>query len=366
MNADAPSTSSALPMIEPTIDALTTSCRPAPSAKRAMMSSGALPNVTFSRPPMPGPERSASSSVARPIRAAVGTTPRAEAKKTITGSAETISSRTASGMKGTRMYGAPSTENRNRRRLIAPGAYACLYRERRLTRDRSMPSNARACARRGSKTRLAPPHGAADHPLHRQGRSRQDVGGRRDRAPVRRGRPAHDRRLDRPGAQPRRRAGGAARGAADGGRRAAVGAAGRRAGRARAQLARGAGLARGDARRARRRPDLGRGADRPARARRALQPARDQAPPRGRALRRRRRRLRADRRDAAPAVVPRRRALVAREGVPGARLDVTLPGDSVLDDVQRLVRNLIAMNEILRDRDRVSIRLVMTPDRLVI
>ena len=72
-------------------------------------------------------------------------------------------------------------------------------------------------------------------------------------------------------------------------------------------------------------------------------------------------------------------AVVAREGLPragallaaarplaGALLDVTLPGDAVLDDVHRLVRNLIAMNEILRDHERVSIRLVMTPDRLVI
>ena len=42
-------------MIEPTIEALTTSCSPSPSAKRAMMSSGALPKVTLSRPPMPGP-----------------------------------------------------------------------------------------------------------------------------------------------------------------------------------------------------------------------------------------------------------------------------------------------------------------------
>ncbi len=62
-------------MIEPMIDALTTSCRPWPSAKRAMISSGALPKVTLSRPPMPGPERAASSSVARPISAAVGTDP---------------------------------------------------------------------------------------------------------------------------------------------------------------------------------------------------------------------------------------------------------------------------------------------------
>jgi arsenite/tail-anchored protein-transporting ATPase len=49
-----------------------------------------------------------------------------------------------------------------------------------------------------------------------------------------------------------------------------------------------------------------------------------------------------------------------------AVLDVTLPGDAVLDDVQRLVRNLIAMNEILRDNESVSVRLVMTPDRMVV
>jgi arsenite/tail-anchored protein-transporting ATPase len=49
-----------------------------------------------------------------------------------------------------------------------------------------------------------------------------------------------------------------------------------------------------------------------------------------------------------------------------AMLDVSLPGDAVLDDVQRLVGNLIAMNEILRDTDSVSVRLVMTPDRMVV
>ena len=49
-----------------------------------------------------------------------------------------------------------------------------------------------------------------------------------------------------------------------------------------------------------------------------------------------------------------------------AVLDLNLPGDAVFEDVQRLVRNLIAMNEILRDRERVSIRLVMNPDRMVI
>ncbi|MCW2983256.1 MAG: ArsA family ATPase [Conexibacter sp.] len=49
-----------------------------------------------------------------------------------------------------------------------------------------------------------------------------------------------------------------------------------------------------------------------------------------------------------------------------AVLDVSLPGAEVFDDVQRLVRNLIAMNEILRDNEHVSIRLVMTPDRMVV
>jgi arsenite-transporting ATPase len=47
-------------------------------------------------------------------------------------------------------------------------------------------------------------------------------------------------------------------------------------------------------------------------------------------------------------------------------LDVSLPGDAVLDDVGRLVRNLIAMNEILRDNEHVSVRLVMTPERMVV
>ena len=84
------------------IEALTTSWSPEPSANRAMMSSGALPKVTFSRPPMPGPERAASSSVARPMSAAVGMTPRADVKKTGTGSPPARSSASAIGMNGTR------------------------------------------------------------------------------------------------------------------------------------------------------------------------------------------------------------------------------------------------------------------------
>jgi arsenite-transporting ATPase len=47
-------------------------------------------------------------------------------------------------------------------------------------------------------------------------------------------------------------------------------------------------------------------------------------------------------------------------------MDVPLPSRDVFSDVQRLVGNLIAMNRILRDPDRSSIRLVMNPDRMVI
>src|ERR671936_964325 len=46
--------------------------------------------------------------------------------------------------------------------------------------------------------------------------------------------------------------------------------------------------------------------------------------------------------------------------------DLPLPGDGVFDDVERLARNLVAMNGILRDRSRTTIRLVMNPDRMVV
>jgi arsenite-transporting ATPase len=49
-----------------------------------------------------------------------------------------------------------------------------------------------------------------------------------------------------------------------------------------------------------------------------------------------------------------------------AMLDLTLPGEEVLDDVQRLGRNLIDLHEILSDRAHVTIRMVMNPDRMVI
>ena len=86
-------------MIEPTMEALTTSWSPSFSAKKAMISSGALPNVTFSSPPRPGPVLAARCSVDSPISAAVGITPSAAARKISVGEAWATSSPTAIGMK---------------------------------------------------------------------------------------------------------------------------------------------------------------------------------------------------------------------------------------------------------------------------
>ena len=47
-------------------------------------------------------------------------------------------------------------------------------------------------------------------------------------------------------------------------------------------------------------------------------------------------------------------------------LDVQLPDEKVVAEVQRLVGNLVAMHDLLRDASRVSMRLVMTPDRMVV
>jgi arsenite/tail-anchored protein-transporting ATPase len=65
-------------------------------------------------------------------------------------------------------------------------------------------------------------------------------------------------------------------------------------------------------------------------------------------------------------VFPWERRIVGAARPLARTFDVTLPGPEVFDDVQRLVRNLIAMNAILRDREHCSVRLVMNPDRMVI
>lgn len=61
-----------------------------------------------------------------------------------------------------------------------------------------------------------------------------------------------------------------------------------------------------------------------------------------------------------------RQILAAARPIARSLLDVSLPSQAVFGDIERLSQNLIAMNEILRDRERCTIRLVMNPDRMVI
>ena len=134
---DTPITSRMLPKIDPTTDAFTTSCNPAASANNAMINSGAFPNVTFRNPPMPGPERAASSSVARPMRAAVGITPSADAAKISTGSAWMNSSRMATGISGTSRYGQPSPDTKKERFVGTSGVCVVNLGSSRLNLDHS-------------------------------------------------------------------------------------------------------------------------------------------------------------------------------------------------------------------------------------
>ncbi len=61
-----------------------------------------------------------------------------------------------------------------------------------------------------------------------------------------------------------------------------------------------------------------------------------------------------------------RQLLAAARPIARSLLDISLPSHAVFGDIERLSQNLIAMNEILRDRRRCSIRLVMNPDKMVI
>ena len=65
-------------------------------------------------------------------------------------------------------------------------------------------------------------------------------------------------------------------------------------------------------------------------------------------------------------VFPWERRLVNAARPIARMIDIEVPGPDVLAEVQRLVRQMIAMNEILRDREHASIRLVMNPDRMVV
>jgi arsenite-transporting ATPase len=66
-------------------------------------------------------------------------------------------------------------------------------------------------------------------------------------------------------------------------------------------------------------------------------------------------------------VLGRERALLAAAR-PLARtfLDLQLPDERAFDEIQGLVANLVAMHELLRDAERATVRLVMTPDRMVV
>jgi len=61
-----------------------------------------------------------------------------------------------------------------------------------------------------------------------------------------------------------------------------------------------------------------------------------------------------------------RQIMAAARPIVRSVLDVPMPGSAVIEDVRGLVGNLIAMNEILRDRELATIRLVMNPDKMVI
>ncbi|OAI38996.1 hypothetical protein AYO39_00625 [Actinobacteria bacterium SCGC AG-212-D09] len=66
-------------------------------------------------------------------------------------------------------------------------------------------------------------------------------------------------------------------------------------------------------------------------------------------------------------VFPLERQILAAAGpVVRSLLDIPLPSHAVFADIRRLSENLIAMNEILRDREHSTVRLVMNPDKMVI
>ncbi|HEY2161546.1 MAG TPA: ArsA family ATPase [Solirubrobacteraceae bacterium] len=61
-----------------------------------------------------------------------------------------------------------------------------------------------------------------------------------------------------------------------------------------------------------------------------------------------------------------RQILAAARPIARSLLDIPVPTEGVFADIRRLSESLIAMNEILRDRERSTIRLVMNPDKMVI
>jgi arsenite-transporting ATPase len=64
--------------------------------------------------------------------------------------------------------------------------------------------------------------------------------------------------------------------------------------------------------------------------------------------------------------VPLERQLLAAAPLAQALLSIPMPGTAVFADLQKLSENLLAMNALLRDHRHTSVRLVMTPDRMVV
>jgi arsenite/tail-anchored protein-transporting ATPase len=61
-----------------------------------------------------------------------------------------------------------------------------------------------------------------------------------------------------------------------------------------------------------------------------------------------------------------RQILAAARPLARSLLDIQLPSQAVFADIQRLSKNLIEMNEILRNREQCTVRLVLNPDKMVI
>ncbi|MBK5232684.1 MAG: ArsA family ATPase [Thermoleophilia bacterium] len=63
---------------------------------------------------------------------------------------------------------------------------------------------------------------------------------------------------------------------------------------------------------------------------------------------------------------PWNRGLLGAAAPLARALDMPLPDPEMMEEVDRLIRNLVEMDVILRDHEHCSIRLVMNPDRMVI
>lgn len=63
---------------------------------------------------------------------------------------------------------------------------------------------------------------------------------------------------------------------------------------------------------------------------------------------------------------PWNRSLLGAAAPLARALELPLPDPDLMDEVDHLIRNLLAMDEILRDHRHCSIRLVMNPDRMVV